>query len=89
MFSFLTMATSEHSLFIDILNALKEEMVPDSISCVDAALLDRTLFPCKQHLVSYLVLDRKFQKTTERKHEDEGLKALEDSNLPGILVGTP
>ena len=57
------METSEHSLFIDILNALKEEMVSDSISCVDAALLDRTLFPRKQHLVSYLVLDGKFQKT--------------------------
>ena len=89
MFFFLTMATSEHNIFIDKLDALKKEMVPDPISCVDAALLNRTLFPLKQHLVSYLVLDGKFQKTTERKYEDEGLKALEDSNLPGFLVGTP
>ena len=73
MFFFLTMATSEHNLFIDKLDALKKEMVPDPISCVDAALLDRTLFPLKQRLVSYLVLDGKFQKTTERKYEDEVL----------------
>ena len=77
MFFFLTMATSEHSIFTDILNALTKEMVPDPISCVDAALLDRTLFPLKQHLVPYLVLDGEFQKATERKHEDEGLKALD------------
>jgi len=89
MFFFLTMATSEHGLFIDKLDTLKKEMVPDPISCVDAAVLDRTRFLLKQHRVSYLVLDGKFQKATERKYEDEGLQALEDSNLPGFLVGTP